>query len=209
MSHHLLTSETRRFGRLLHYLGLLAVVVLAATGYSLFHSPILEDISNAEERINELTLSVENAARIHEQHEKVSRLLAAVKERIANVQKRVPHEPSAGDFLKEVTQIAAEENLAVRDFQPGKPQARDGYTQMEVTLIGRGSYASVCTFFDRLARLPRLSKLQNLTLNAGGNATEYPMTVTLVIYYSLRAQSTAAEAAGQGRAGGSGEVKRG
>ena len=57
---------------------------------------------------------------------------------------------------------------------------------MQVTVKGSGSYASICRFVDRLAKLKRLSKVNDLTVSAEGNADEYPMTATLVIYFGLQ-----------------------
>jgi hypothetical protein len=57
---------------------------------------------------------------------------------------------------------------------------------MEVTLKGQGSFASICSFVDQLARLKRLSKVKNLTLSASDSPSEYPMTATLVIYFALQ-----------------------
>jgi Tfp pilus assembly protein PilO len=137
-------------------------------------------------RIEELSLSVENAVAIHEQHDKVSERLATIKERIATVKQRVPIEADSGKFLEEVSRIAGEEKLTIKNFEPGKATPKDGYTQMEVVLSGRGSYTSVCTFFDRLSSMSRLSKLQNLSLTASGGGSEYPVTATLIIYFGLR-----------------------
>jgi Tfp pilus assembly protein PilO len=199
MKHHLLDPSTRRFGRILHYTGLLATVISVTGGYSLFHSPVVENIAETAEKIEQLKLSVQNAVAIRDQHQKVSQTLALVKERIASVQQRVPQNDDAGEFLKEVSQIAAEEKLAVKDFHPNETLVKNGYAQLEVTLVGRGSYASICAFFDRLSKLTRLSKLQHLTLTVSGNATEYPMTATIVIYYGLRGEDVKPAA----------EVKRG
>ena len=57
---------------------------------------------------------------------------------------------------------------------------------MQVTLKGNGSYASICRFVDRLSKLKRLSKVKDLSVSAEGDANEYPMTATLVIYFGLR-----------------------
>ena len=67
------TNETRRFGRLLHYAGVLATVVCATAGYSLVHAPTIDAIADTSARIEELMLSVQNAPVIREQHRKVSR----------------------------------------------------------------------------------------------------------------------------------------
>jgi Tfp pilus assembly protein PilO len=191
--------EIRRFGRLLHYGGLLATVVCAVVGYSLVHAPELHAVAVTSDKIDELTLSVQNAAVIREQHRKVSDKLHEVTTRIANVQRRVPRDADVSEFLKEVTQLAGAQNLSIKDFHPEKPESKDGYAEMRVTLKGAGSYASICTFIDEVARLTRLSKVKELTLSAGDDGTEYPMTATLVIYFGLRGKD--ARPAEEGRRG--------
>jgi hypothetical protein len=57
----------------------------------------------------------------------------------------------------------------------------------------------VCTFIEQLTKLTRLSKIKDLTLSAGDNPAEYPMTATLVIYFGLR--GTAEAPAQGGRSG--------
>jgi Tfp pilus assembly protein PilO len=179
-------EDTRRFGRLLHYTGVLATVICATAGYSLLYAPTVDTIAHRSARVEELTLSLQNAPVAREQHQKVSETLRDVTTRIAEVQRRVPREANAGEFLKEVTQLASTEQLGIKDFHPEKPATRNGYAEMEVTLKGSGSFASICSFVDRLAKLNRLSKVKNLTLTAGDEVSGYPMTATLVIYFGLQ-----------------------
>ena len=182
----IIDNETRRFGRLLHYAGILTTVVCAAVGYSLVHAPVILAIAETSERIDELTLSVKNSAVIRQQHGKVSNKLHEVTTRIANVQRRVPRNSEESAFLREMEELARAQQLVIKNYQPEKPETRDGYAEMRVTLKGSGSYAGICTFFSELAKLTRLSKVKDLTLSAGDGGTEYPMTATLVIYFGLR-----------------------
>jgi Tfp pilus assembly protein PilO len=187
---YVLDDETRRFGRVLHYVGVLATVVCATVMYSLLHAPTADAVASTSMKIEELTLSVQNAPMIRQQHRSVGETLRDVKKRIASVQQRVPRDADAGAFLKEVTELATAEQLAFKDFQPEKPTNKDGFAEMQVTLKGQGTYASVCTFLHRLSSLKRLSKVKDLTLSAGEGAAEYPMTATLVIYFGLRGRET-------------------
>jgi Tfp pilus assembly protein PilO len=184
---HIPDDETRRFGRLLHYGGVLITVVCATFGYSFLHAPSVEAITATSSQIDELMQSVQNAPIIRQQHRIVSDKLRDVTTRIANVRRRVPKEPDAGEFLKQVTQLASEQKLAIKDFHPEKPETRNGYAEMQVKLTGEGSFGSICTFMDQLNKLARLSKIKDLTLTSETDATEYPMTATLVIYFGLRA----------------------
>src|SRR4029453_7771755 len=84
MAQHVLDDDLRRFGRLLHYSGVLLTVMFATAGYSLLHAPTVQAIFDTSTRIEEVMLSVENAPLIRAQHEKIATKLAEVEQRIAN-----------------------------------------------------------------------------------------------------------------------------
>lgn len=178
-------EETRRFGRLLHYAGVLTTVVCATVGYSFVHAPAVDAIADTAARIDEVVQSVQNAPVIRDQHRIVSAKLHEVTTRIANVQGRVPQGADDGEFLKQVTQLAQKEKLAINDFHHEKAEVRNGYAEMQVSVHGVGSFNSICAFIDGLNKLARLSKVKDLTLSAEDTSTEYPMTATLVIYFAL------------------------
>jgi Tfp pilus assembly protein PilO len=191
--------ETRRFGRLLHYVGLLLTVVTTTVGYSYLHAPALRDIAQTSAQIDDLLLSVRNAPAMREQHRIESEKLDNVTKRIANLHRRVPREANHGEFLKEVSKLASAGKLSIKDFQPGKPEIKTGYSEMQVTVRGQGGFSSICTFLDGLAKLTRLSKVKDLTLSAAEDGSDYPMTATLVIYFGLRGKDAAS--AQEGRSG--------
>jgi Tfp pilus assembly protein PilO len=178
-------EETRRFGRLLHYAGLLVTVVCATAGYSLLHAPAIDSIADTAARIDEVVQSVQNAPVIREQHRIVSAKLQEVTTRIANVQARVPQGADDGEFLNQVTQLAQKEKLAINDFHHEKAEVKNGYAEMQVSVHALGSFNSICAFIDGLNKLARLSKVKDLTLSAEDTGAEYPMTATLVIYFAL------------------------
>jgi Tfp pilus assembly protein PilO len=136
--------------------------------------------------IDELKQSVQNAPVIRREHERASQYLQSVTKRLDALHQRVPADAEAGEFLRQVTQIATEQHVAISNFQPERTADKDGYAEMEVTLTGKGSFESICSFFDRLGKLPRLSKVKNLTLSAGNTPNEYPMKATLLIYFGLQ-----------------------
>ena len=196
---NIIDEQTQRFGRLLHYAGVLIMVVCTTAGYSFLHAPAVHAITETSNRIDELMLSVQNAPVIREQHRIVSAKLREVTTQIANVQRRVPKDADAGEFLTQVSDLAGAEKLAIQDFHPENPESKNGYAEMQVTLKGAGSFGSICTFMDRLNKLARLSKIKDLTLTSDTDTSEYPMTATLVIYFGLRGSD--AEAGQEGHSG--------
>ena len=192
-------ENTNRFGRLLHYAGVLATVVCAAVGYSYLHAPALHEIAETSARIDDLLASVRNGPITRQHHRIAADKLNKLTTRIANLQDRVPDEADAGSFLKEVTELASAGHLSIKDFHPEKPEVKGGYAEMQVTLRGQGSFGSVCAFLDQLTKLTRLSKIKDLSLSVADNPAEYPMTATLVIYFGLRGSDEAS--AREGRSG--------
>jgi Tfp pilus assembly protein PilO len=192
-------DDTRRFGRLLHYAGVLATVVCATVGYSFLHAPALREIAETSARIDDLLASVRNGPITRQHHKIAVDKLHEVTTRITDLQRRVPRDAEVGAFLKEVNRLADEGQLAIKKFHPEKPETKAGYAEMQVTLTGQGSFGSICKFVDQLTKLTRLSKVKDLTLSVADNATEYPMTATLVIYFGLR--GTGETSAQEGRSG--------
>jgi Tfp pilus assembly protein PilO len=145
---------------------------------------------------------IQNAPIMRQQHQNATLKLNDLTTRIAEVQRRVPRDADAGGFLKELMELASAEQLAIKDFTPEKPENRNGYAEMRVSFKGAGSYASICRFMDRLSKLKRLSKVKDLSVTAEGDADEYPMTATLVIYFGLRGKETSpAKLPGEDRRG--------
>src|SRR6478752_5955115 len=120
----IIDEDTRRFGRLLHYAGVLVTVICATVGYSCLHAPAVQEITETSAKIDDLLASVRNGPVTREHHRIAVEKLHDVTTRISNLQRRVPRDADAGSFLKEVTQLAGTDQLAIKDFHPEKPEVK-------------------------------------------------------------------------------------
>jgi len=200
MSSPILDDETLRFGRLLHYAGLAIVLVAGAAAYNLAYTPVETNIFDTEMKIDELVLSGQNAEAIRRKHASLSNQLRDIEARYSALEQRVPLNAEAGGFLKHVSEIAREEELVISNFQPSQSVDGNGFTAMEVMLDGKGTFKSICSFFERLSKIQRLSKVKDLTVSVDPQAEEYPMKATIMIYYGLKGETAVAPG---------GEVSRG
>jgi type IV pilus assembly protein PilO len=191
MSSQVIDDETHLFGRLLHYAGLAIVLVVGAVAYHLFYTPVEARILEAEMKIDELQVAGANTSAIRAEHGRLSGQLREINARFAALTQRVPLNAETSSFLKHVSEIAREAQLEISSFQPAQSENTNGYTTMEVMLDGRGSYASICSFFERLSKLQRLSKVKDLTVSVDPQADKYPMQVTILIYFGLENVTTA------------------
>jgi Tfp pilus assembly protein PilO len=186
MSSPVIDDETLRFGRLLHYAGLAIVLVVGAVTYNWFYVPVERNMLDAEMKIEALAISAKNAPVIRREHERLSTNLQEIEARYSALEQRVPLNAEAGSFLKHISEIAHEEQLAISNFQPAQSVQTSGFAAMEVMLDGKGSFKSICAFFDRLSKLQRLSKVKDLSVSVDPESDEYPMKATIVIYFGLQ-----------------------
>ncbi len=186
MSSPVFDQEMLRLGRLLHYAGLAVVLIAGAATYSWIYEPVETDILDAEMKIEELTAAQQNAVAIRKKYASLSDQLKEIQARYAALEQRVPLSAEAGNFLKHVSEIASEEKLVISNFQPAQPVAGDGFSAMEVMLDGKGTFKSISSFFDRLSKIQRLSKVKDLSVVAEPRSDNYPMKATIVIYFGLQ-----------------------
>jgi Tfp pilus assembly protein PilO len=186
MSSPVFDQETLRFGRLLHYAGLAIVLLCGAATYSWLYTPIETYIGDTQMNIEELAVAQQNAVAIRSKHASLSDQLNDIQARYAALEERVPVNAEAGSFLKHVSEIAREENLVISNFQPAQSVSGDGFTAMEVMLDGKGTFKSICSFFERLSKIQRLSKVKDVSVVAESQTDNYPMKATIVIYFGLQ-----------------------
>jgi Tfp pilus assembly protein PilO len=186
MSSPVFDQDMLSFGRLFHYAGLAVVLIVGAATYGWFYVPVETKIIDAEIKIDELAAAGKNAMAIRRKYASLSKQLQDIQARYAALERRVPLSAEAGNFLKHVSTIASEEKLVISNFQPAQSVPGDGFTAMEVMLDGKGSFQSICSFFDRLAKIQRLSKVKDLSVVADPDSNDYPMKATIVIYFGLQ-----------------------
>lgn len=201
MHSDVIDDDTKRLGRLLHYGGFAAVLILGATAFHWMYVPVQKDIFDVEIRLDELTQTARNADAIRDEHHRLSSRLEKIEDRYATLRRRVPQNAEAGSFLKDVSEIAKEEKFEIDNFQPTGSTEETGYSAMEVLLEGQGSFGSICSFFDRLSKIQRLSKVRRLSILVDSRAETgtYPIEATIVIYFGLKAQRSAAGPRGADR----------
>ena len=186
MSSPVFNPEMLQFGRLLHYAGLAVVLVVGGATYSWFYVPVETRILETEMKIEELSTARQNAVAIRKKYASLSDQLKDIQARYAALERRVPVNAEAGSFLKHVSEIASEEKLVISNFQPAQSTPGDGFIAMEVMLDGNGTFKSICSFFDKLSKIQRLSKVKDLSVAADPRSDDYPMTATIVIYFGLQ-----------------------
>jgi Tfp pilus assembly protein PilO len=112
--------------------------------------------------------------------------LVKTRDRTEALRQRIPDRPCETEFLEQMNQAADEEGLEIRDYRRGTVTVEDTHSFLEVRVLGAGSYPEICGFLDRLARLPRISTAEKITITSDATTEVYPVDLTLRLYFGAQ-----------------------
>ncbi|MFC1516020.1 type 4a pilus biogenesis protein PilO [Thermodesulfobacteriota bacterium] len=108
--------------------------------------------------------------------------LKAAEDKFKIVRRALPDQKDIPNLLAAISNSGQESGLNFLLFQPGGVITKDFYAEIPVTLNVEGSYHNVAVFFDRIARLPRIVNVSNLTMGQGQGAKTLGTSLTASTY---------------------------
>lgn len=149
-------------------LGIVAILaVVVSIGLYFFVYKTISD----ENRTNELKLQAKMAEndtlRPYEQKlPELNRTVEALKMQLENLQRIVPDEKSADQFMHAMQTEAQKSGIEIRRYTSRPTMAREFYTEVPFDMELDGPYYSMLTFFDRISKLERIINISNVQVGA-------------------------------------------
>jgi type IV pilus assembly protein PilO len=166
-------------------LGAIVLVVIVGSGYFLLISPRRAAVEEIRARFqSELTPSRAVAANLARFRGEA----AVLRQRLQAVRERLPNEKEIPPLYRTVSDLAFQSGLAVAIFQPRAPQPKEFYSEVPITLNAEMGYHQLGTFFDRLARLPRVVNVADLKLTGIRRPTGSMRAEMTLVSYMLKTE---------------------
>jgi Tfp pilus assembly protein PilO len=184
-------------GWLLHAAG--ATLVLSVMGglLSLVFWPLDKQVFDLVSREEHLRRYLRGAQAARHEHQQLLAQNTAAETRARSLYQRIPQEPQEAEFLGQISGLAERVGLELVDYRPALPIDREQYSEIEVLISSRGSYASLCQFLGGLQALPRFTNMGRLSIVREPDAEAYSITMTLVLYFGLQQAPPAAQEVAQ------------
>jgi len=154
--------------RLLIYLG--TFLLLIGGFVYLSYMPKFQRLGELETQYQELETKLAKARRAARELPKLRKELAAAEARFQTVQRALPEKEEIPSLLASISQSGRDVGLDFRLFQPKAEVNRDFYAEIPVSISVQGAYHSVGLFFDRVAHLPRIVNVYDITMRPLGGA---------------------------------------
>jgi|ERR1051326_2604681 type IV pilus assembly protein PilO len=113
-----------------------------------------------------------DARRIAADIARFRREIVALEQTLTLLTNRLPNERETPPLYRAVSDAAFESGLAVTLFQPREAQVRDYYAEIPVAFTAEGNYHQFGSFFERVARLPRVVNVGDLKITGVTHAKD-------------------------------------
>ncbi len=176
------------------------VVLLAVPAVSLLYvfKPRNADIQEALAEIDKKQRSLEKLASISDHIDGLSVAIDEALEVIRAIEEKLPSQEGVDTILQRVWEIAGEQGLLVKRFQPETTIPAAKYQEQPLTITMTGEFAGFYRFMQNLEDLQRITRVHDLrlkrtnsSLTSTANAT-IEATFALSIYYVADTDSLAA-----------------
>lgn len=188
-----MTNRLKLLDLALHGAGLVIVLSFVGVAWSLVYQPLEAARADAKARCSEINELLQSADRLRAEQSRLKNSLTDALEQERQLLARVPDEAHEADFLRQISRLAKEVGMELRDYRPGQTQPHTTCSAMEVALTCVGHYQSMCRFLDGVGRLPRLVNLSHIEINNSVSDDLYTAALKLVIYFGATPKAATPE----------------
>ena len=159
----------------------LVFLLLGYFYYSYFFQDMLEkkgklagDLSGLQQEIAEKQLVVKKIEQFRKE-------LAILEESLRVALTRLPEQKEIPGLLGSVSEAGRKVDLEFLLFEPMEPVPKEFYAEIPVKIEVTGSYHNVAFFFEKVAKLPRIMNITDISIKRRGDASgrsESPSLVT-------------------------------
>jgi type IV pilus assembly protein PilO len=141
------------------------MIVLLAGGFVYFsYMPKYQRLQELETEFQDLETKLARARQTARQLPALKKELADAEVRFNTVQRALPEKQEIPSLLASVSRSGSEVGLDFLLFQPKTEVGREFYAEIPVDIRVQGSFHSVGLFFDRVAHLPRIVNILDVTM---------------------------------------------
>jgi type IV pilus assembly protein PilO len=163
--------------------GVALLVGILAGGYFLLLSPVQTRIAALQTKVTALEIELTQVRAQVAELARFRREVALLEARLAVLKDKLPTEKETPALYRTLSDAAQESGLGVSLFQPRPPVPKDYVSEIPITVTAEGGYHQLGEFFEKVARLPRVVKVDSLKVTGLTKArSSLKADITLATY---------------------------
>ena len=155
-------EKLSKIQRILIFSGTL-VLITGVFGYFMYF-PKMQEIQKLGKEYAELDKNLTAVKNTAKNLPKVKDEMEKAESQLKTVMKALPETEEIPTLLESISLSAQEAGLEFVLFQPGSERNQSFYAEIPVSMQISGKYHNVGVFFDKVARLPRIVNIQDISM---------------------------------------------
>jgi type IV pilus assembly protein PilO len=142
------------------------VLVLSVYGY-LFFMPARQELAKAEQERLQLQRKLSEVRAVAANEQAVRDEIAMLEKKLTVALRQLPDSKELPVLLTDVTSLGKNAGLDFRAFRPQQEIRKAFYAEVPIDIEFSGGFHDIATFFDQIARLPRIINITELEMTIG------------------------------------------
>jgi Tfp pilus assembly protein PilO len=159
-----------------------AILVLLLGSYLIVFSPYIQRLGHLRSQASDLQQQLEFSAQLHTGLNHIQAEVAALEQRLAGFGQHLPQEAQLDNFLRQIDQAIKQTSFKVTMIKPGTWEHKALYSQLPITITAESRFPEFYDFLSALYEIPRLTKVDTLTIVRKDGSDVCDIALTLLIY---------------------------
>jgi type IV pilus assembly protein PilO len=142
----------------------LMALVLGVYG-SLFFLPARDELATAEQQLLQLQRKLSEVRAVAANEQAVRDEIAMLEKKLVVALRQLPNSKELPVLLTDVTSLGKNAGLDFRMFRPQQEIRKAFYAEVPIDIEFTGGFHDIATFFDQIARLPRILNISELEMS--------------------------------------------
>lgn len=177
-------QQLKQFGWMLHAGGAAVAFLGSVAVWMFLLNPMQVKIDRADRETMAVKRFMNRSGTIVAQETALKTQVEDSRNSLEQLRKRVPSTSEKLEFFDMFHQLAAKTGFSVTNYEPKDAKKLKTHSEIPIEVVGKASYRSLCKLLDGIAQLPRLCRVREMKITSNEDAFEYPITLSLSIYYS-------------------------
>jgi len=178
---------------------LIGIGILVAM-YVMFYQPKMESLAIAEGKEQSLKAEFVDKQGLAVNLPAYQEQMIEIKERFDSVLRQLPEQSEVPALLTDISQAGVEQGLVFKRFQPSKPEQKNFYVRLPISIEASGTYHQLAGFISMIANFQRVvtvGDLQIVRSKKAGALDDGPVPLTfkanIYTYHYSRIQDPASQ----------------
>lgn len=164
--------------------GALLVCGILAAASLLIDGIIASQMDRTQAARGALQRFLKTGPALQREHRVLAQREVDLEQRMAAARAKIPEQAGESEFLAQLTNLALQSGLSIRDYTPGPATRLAEHHMVEVEVSAEGDHAGLCQFLNGLPELSRLCRLTELDIETPKSGeSRYPIQLKMQIFF--------------------------